>query len=59
MIQLQSNGDVQGSITRQELSTKGLTAIRDHPKCGSVKEIAVTSAEIPDVGTSWLVNVLD
>jgi hypothetical protein len=56
---LQGNGDVQGSITRQELSTNCLTAIFEHPKCGSVKEIAVTPAEIPDVGTTWHVYILD
>ena len=46
-------------VTRQELTTKVLAAIREDPKCRSVKEIAITPAEILDVGTSWHVNVVD
>jgi hypothetical protein len=46
-------------ITRQELSAKVLAAIREHPECGSVKEIAITPAEIVHVGTTWHVNIID
>ena len=46
-------------ITRQDLSAKILAAIREHPKCGLVKEIAVTPELILDVGTDWHVNVID
>ena len=46
-------------ITRQELSAKVLAAIREHPKCRSVKEIAVTPEVILDVGTAWHVSIID
>jgi len=46
-------------ITRQELTAKVLAAIREHPECRSVKEIAVTPAEIVHVGTTWHVNIVD
>ena len=46
-------------ITRQELSDKVLAAIREHPKCTSVKEIAITPGVIVDVGTTWHVNIID
>ena len=46
-------------ITRQELSAKVLAAIREHPNCESVKEIAITPEVILDVGTTWHVNVVD
>jgi hypothetical protein len=32
-------------ITRQKLSAKVLAAIREHPQCRSVKEIALTPVE--------------
>ena len=43
-------------ITRQELSAKVLAAIREHPKCGLVKEIAVTPEVILDVQTQAVVS---
>ncbi len=46
-------------ITRQELSAKVLAAIREHPGCQSVKEIAVIPAEVLDVGPTWHVNIID
>ena len=46
-------------ITRQELTAKVLAAIREHPKCATVKEIAITPEVILDVGTSWHVNIID
>ena len=48
------------SITRQELAAKVLAAIREHPKCGSVKEVAITPTETLGVaGTTWHVNIVD
>ena len=39
---------------------KVLAVIREHPKCGSVKEITITPAEILDLeGTTWHVNIID
>jgi hypothetical protein len=46
-------------ITRQELTAKVLAAIREHPECRSVKEIAITPAEIVHVETTWHVNIID
>jgi hypothetical protein len=46
-------------ITRQELSAKVLAEIREHPKCESVKEIAITPVKILDEGTTWHVNIID
>jgi hypothetical protein len=46
-------------IKRQELSAKVLAAIREHPKCASVKEIAITPELILDVGPTWHVNIID
>lgn len=46
-------------IPRQELTAKVLAAIREHPKCASVKEIAITPQVILDVGTTWHVNITD
>ena len=46
-------------ITRQELATKVLIEIRQHHGCQSVKEIAITSVDVLDVGTTWHVNVID
>ena len=46
-------------ITRQELSAKVLAAIREHPKCASVKEITITPIVISDAATTWHVNILD
>ncbi len=47
------------SITRQELAAKVLAAIREHPKCGSVKEVAITPTETQGAETTWHVNVVD
>ena len=48
------------SITRQELGAKVLAAIREHPKCGSVQEVAITPTETLGVaGTTWHVNIVD
>jgi hypothetical protein len=46
-------------IKRQELSAKVLAAIREHPKCVSVKEIAITPELILGAGTTWHVNIID
>jgi hypothetical protein len=37
-------------ITRQQLSAKVLTEIRQHPGCQSLREIAITPVDILDVG---------
>ena len=47
------------SITRQELAAKILAAIREHPKCESVKEVAITPTETQGAETTWHVNVVD
>ena len=47
------------SITRQELGAKVLAAIREHPKCGSVKEVAITPTEVSSAETTWHVNIVD
>jgi hypothetical protein len=47
------------AIARQELAAKVLDALREHPKCESVREIAITPVEILDVGMTWHVNIVD
>jgi hypothetical protein len=46
-------------ITREELAKKILAAVRQHPGCESVKEVAVTKVDILDQGSTWHVNLVD
>ncbi|MBV8747456.1 MAG: hypothetical protein JO134_20700 [Xanthobacteraceae bacterium] len=46
-------------ITRAELNAKVLEAIREHPACRDVAEIAITSVEVLGQGSTWHVNVVD
>jgi len=47
------------AMTHQELSTKVLAAVRAHRGCELVKEIAITSVEIVETGTSWHASLVD
>jgi hypothetical protein len=46
-------------ITREELTKKVLAAIRQHPGCLSLSEIAITPVDVLDVGATWHVNIID
>ena len=46
-------------ITRGGLCAEVLAAIREHPRCHGVKEIAITLETILDVGTTWHVTIID
>ena len=61
MVRGSGKGTVMGKIpiTREELAAKVLAAIREHPQCGSVKEIAISPEEVLDIGATWHVNIVD
>ena len=47
------------SITPEDLSVRILSAVRSHPDCEQVKEIAITPVEITGVGMTWHANIID
>jgi hypothetical protein len=46
-------------ISREQLTEKVLAAVRQHPGCEGVKEVAVSPVEVLDRETTWHVNVID
>jgi hypothetical protein len=46
-------------ITREELAMKVLAAVRQHPGCETVKEVAITQVDIVHQGPTWNVSVID
>jgi hypothetical protein len=46
-------------ITRKELANKVLAAVRQHPGCETVKEVAITQVDIVDQGPTWNVDLID
>lgn len=49
----------KSQISREQLALKVLAAVRQQPGCEDVREVAVTSVEVLDQGSSWHVAVVD
>ena len=46
-------------LTRNELASRVLGAIREHPACRGVTEIAITPVTVVGQGRTWHVNIID
>ena len=46
-------------ISREELTSKVLAAVRQQPGCEDVKEVGVTMVEIVDGPSCWRASVID
>jgi hypothetical protein len=47
------------AIRRDDLRDRVLAEIRQHPGCGTIKQIAITPTEIVGASSTWHVNIID